>query len=60
MGKTALSANSGVNAARRHVQTKRREGAAVGFFSLEMSGEQLDQRVLAEQSGISSDAMCKG
>jgi replicative DNA helicase len=59
-GKTALAANIGVNAARRHVQTKCREGAAVGFFSLEMSGEQLGQRVLAEQSGISSDAMRKG
>ena len=60
MGKTALAANIGVNAARRHAQTEGREGAAVGFFSLEMSGEQLGQRVLAEQSRISSDAMRKG
>jgi replicative DNA helicase len=60
MGKTALAANIGFNAARRHAQTKEREGATVGFFSLEMSGEQLGQRVLAEQSGISSDAMRKG
>jgi len=60
MDKTALAANIGVNAARRHMQTKGKEGAAVGFFSLEMSGKQLDQRVLAEQSGISSDAMHKG
>jgi replicative DNA helicase len=60
MGKTALAANIGVHAARRHAQTKGKEGAAVGFFLLEMSGEQLGQRVLAEQSGISSDAMRKG
>jgi replicative DNA helicase len=60
MGKTALAAIIGVNAARRHVQTKGKEGVAVGFFSLEMSGEQLGQRVLPEQSGISSDAMRKG
>jgi replicative DNA helicase len=60
MGKSALAANIGVNAARRYAQTKGREGAAVGFFSLEMSGEQLGQRVLAEQSGISSDVMRKG
>ena len=60
MGKTALAANIGVNAARRYAQTKGKEGAPVGFFSLEMSGEQLGQRVLAEQSGISSDAMRKG
>ena len=60
MRKTALAANIGVNAARRHAQTEGKEGAPVGFFSLEMSGEQLGQRVLAEQSGISSDAMRKG
>ena len=60
MGKTALAANIDVNAARRHAQTQGRERAAVGFFSLDMSGEQLGQRVLAEQSGISSDAMRKG
>jgi replicative DNA helicase len=60
MRKTALAANIGFNAARRHAQTKEREGATVGFFSLEMSGEQLGQRVLAEQSGISCDAIRKG
>jgi replicative DNA helicase len=60
MGKTALAATIGVNAARRYAQTGGKEGAAVGFFSLEMSGEQLGQRVLAEQSGISSDACGKG
>jgi replicative DNA helicase len=60
MGKTALAATIGVNTARHYAQTGGKEGAAVGFFSLEMSGEQLGQRVLAEQSGISSDAMRKG
>jgi replicative DNA helicase len=38
----------------------RERQAAVGLFSLEMSGEQLSQRVLAEQSSISSDALRKG
>jgi replicative DNA helicase len=60
MGKTALAANIGVNAARRYAHTQGKEGAAVGFFSLEISGEQLGQRVLAEQSGVASDAMRKG
>ena len=60
MGKSALAATIGVNAARRYVQTEEKEDAPVGFFSLEMSGEPLGQRVLAEQSGISSDAMRKG
>jgi replicative DNA helicase len=60
MGKTALATTIGVNAARRCQQTGGKEGAPVGFFSLEMSDEQLAMRVLAEQSGISSDAMRKG
>jgi replicative DNA helicase len=60
MGKTAMAANIGINAARRYAQTGGKEGAAVSFFSLEMSGEQLGQCVLAEQSGISSDARRKG
>jgi replicative DNA helicase len=38
MGKTALATNIGINAARCHMQTKGKEVAAVGFFSLEMSG----------------------
>jgi replicative DNA helicase len=49
IGKTALAANIGVNAVRRHTQTEGKEGAPVGFFSLEMSGEQLGQRVLAKR-----------
>jgi replicative DNA helicase len=60
MGKSALAAHIGVNAAWRHAQTEGKEGAPVGFFSLDMSGEQLGQHALAEQSGISSDAMRKG
>jgi replicative DNA helicase len=40
--------------------TEGKEGAPVAFFSLEISGEQLGQRVLAEQSGILSEAMRKG
>ena len=60
MGKTALATTIGVNAARRYAQTGGTEGAAVGFFSLEMSGEKLGQRVLAEQSELSSDTLRKG
>jgi replicative DNA helicase len=60
IGKTVLAANIGGNAAWHRAQVQGREGAAVGFLSLEMSGEQLGWRVLAEQRGISSDAMRKG
>ena len=39
---------------------KTTDGGKVGFFSLEMSAEQLATRVLAEQSKITSDKMRKG
>ena len=44
MGKTALSLNMAVNAARN--------GHCVGYFSLEMSAEQLTLRLLSTESGI--------
>jgi len=60
MGKTSMATNISFNAARRYVETGGREGAVVGFFSLEMSGEQLAGRILAEQSGINSHRIRKG
>lgn len=59
MGKTALATNMAFNAAQafeRHPQ----EGARVAFFSLEMSAEQLATRILASESGISSDKIRRG
>ncbi len=44
MGKTAFALNLAINAANN--------GQSVGFFSLEMSAEQLTLRLLAMQSGI--------
>ncbi len=60
MGKTALATNIAYNAAYTHKQTNGEEGAVVGFFSLEMSSEQLAARILSEQSNISSNRMRKG
>jgi len=60
MGKTALATNIAFNAAYTHKQTGGQEGAVVGFFSLEMSAEQLAARVISEQTQISSDRMRKG
>ena len=60
MGKTALATNIAYNAAYNFRQSEGREGAVVGFFSLEMSAEQLASRILSEQSNISSDRMRKG
>ena len=67
MGKTALATNIAFSAAtawhRAAKETGERpphDGAVVGFFSLEMSSEQLATRVLAEQSKIASEKLRRG
>jgi replicative DNA helicase len=67
MGKTALATNIAFNAANRlltdqqiGILPKASIGAATAFFSLEMSADQLATRILAEQSGISSEALRMG
>jgi replicative DNA helicase len=52
MGKTALATNIAT-----HVASA---GHATGFFSLEMSSEQLATRIIAERAGISSSAIRRG
>jgi replicative DNA helicase len=68
MGKTALATNVAYNVARAwragevradgHTETA--NGGIVGFFSLEMSAEQLATRIIAEQSGIPSSTIRRG
>src|SRR5579862_1976920 len=67
MGKTALATNIGYNIAKAwqgevkpdgHTVTT--NGGIVGFFSLEMSAEQLATRIIAEQSGIPSNKIRRG
>jgi len=61
MGKTALATNIAFNAAKARINADHPEdGAIVGFFSLEMSAEQLATRVLAEESGVASDRIRRG
>lgn len=67
MGKTSLVTNIAFNAADRllrdqadGIADEKSVGAAVAFFSLEMSADQLATRILAEQSGISSEALRMG
>jgi replicative DNA helicase len=67
MGKTALVTNIAFNAADRlrrdladGIDAKASIGAGVAFFSLEMSADQLATRILAEQSGISSEMLRMG
>lgn len=60
MGKTALATNIAYNAAKNYHDSTGGEGAVVGFFSLEMSAEQLAARILSEQANVSSDRMRKG
>jgi replicative DNA helicase len=67
MGKTALATNIGYNVARAwqgdvradgHIDTV--NGGIVGFFSLEMSAEQLATRIIAEQTSIPSSTIRRG
>ncbi|MBV9859760.1 MAG: replicative DNA helicase [Alphaproteobacteria bacterium] len=67
MGKTALATNIAFNAAKAYRGARTadgrivaEDGAVVGFFSLEMSAEQLATRILAEESGTSSDRIRRG
>ncbi|MBK8906825.1 MAG: replicative DNA helicase [Rhodospirillales bacterium] len=60
MGKTALATNIASNAAYAWHQSEGSKGAVVGFFSLEMSSEQLASRIVCEQTNIPSDRMRKG
>lgn len=65
MGKTALATNVAFNVAREFAQKKIENGEAdypgvVGFFSLEMSSEQLATRILAEQAEVSSEKIRRG
>jgi replicative DNA helicase len=67
MGKTALATNIAYNAARKfHALRESGEdpqggdGAVVGFFSLEMSADQLATRLLAEAANIPSEKLRRG
>jgi replicative DNA helicase len=67
MGKTALATNIAFNVAKAYrTQTgangeeEAADGAIVGFFSLEMSAEQLATRIISEQGQISSEKIRRG
>ena len=57
MGKTALATNVAFSAAANNYNNNK---LTVAFFSLEMSAEQLANRILAEQSNLSSDQIRRG
>ncbi|MEQ1688766.1 MAG: replicative DNA helicase [Sphingopyxis sp.] len=67
MAKTSLATNIAFAAAERWLRDKedgiaddKNMGAKAVFFSLEMSADQLATRILAEQSGISSESLRMG
>ncbi len=67
MGKTALATNIAFNIARAYQFEVRPDGShgttnggIVGFFSLEMSAEQLATRIISEQSGVPSNKIRRG
>ncbi|WP_339761388.1 replicative DNA helicase [uncultured Hoeflea sp.] len=67
MGKTSLATNIAFNIAQAYegeVQAdgsmKAKNGGVVGFYSLEMSAEQLATRIISEQTEISSSKIRRG
>ncbi len=64
MGKTALATNIAYHVAKSYRLDSDNEsvvdGAVVGFFSLEMSAEQLATRIISEQSYIPSERIRRG
>jgi len=67
MGKSALGTNIAFSAAKRFqqdiedgIEAEKSAGAGAALFSLEMSADQLATRILAEQSGISSENLRMG
>ena len=67
MGKTALATNIAYNIAKAHRGETRPDGhietvdgGIVGFFSLEMSAEQLATRIISERTGIPSSTIRRG
>jgi len=67
MGKTALATNIAYNIAKAFRSERQPDGtdktvdgAVVGFFSLEMSAEQLATRILSEQAELGSERIRRG
>jgi len=67
MGKTALATNIAYNVAKAWAGEVRADGhmatvngGVVGYFSLEMSAEQLATRIISEQTGIPSNKIRRG
>jgi replicative DNA helicase len=67
MGKTSLATNIAFNVAETYVPAQQADGSfkaanggVVGFFSLEMSSEQLATRIISEQTEISSSKIRRG
>jgi len=67
MGKTSLATNIAFNIAKAYKRGRRYdgqdgavEGGVVGFFSLEMSAEQLAARILSEASEVPSERIRRG
>ncbi len=63
MGKTSLATNIAFNIANAYNHNgniQENEGSVVGFFSLEMSSEQLATRIISEQTEVSSSDIRRG
>ena len=58
MGKTSLATNIAFNAAQKLQDSGKK--SSIAFFSLEMSSEQLSNRIISEQARISSNDIRRG
>lgn len=60
MGKTSLVTNMAYKVASEYIKSGGERGGRVGFFSLEMSAEQLALRVLSDAGSIASEKIRRG
>ena len=67
MGKSSLATNIGYNIASKYISEvdadgspSALDGGVVGFFSLEMSAEQIATRIISEQAEVSSSKIRRG
>lgn len=67
MGKTSLATNIAYNVAKAYIPevqadgtTKAANGGVIGFFSCEMSADQLATRIVAERTGVPSSHIRRG
>ena len=60
MGKTAFATTIALNCVREWIKSEKKQGGAVGLFSLEMAAEQIATRLISFDSRISTQSIRQG